>query len=435
MLGIFGGLHFYALLTNLPSPMMFEIGFMGKKKYIMSNLIINNFCILSQFVMMINYDMSEGFITFRKEAIIDELQMALPTMLIIISIRYVDFLMGNIKDKLLTTLNENILEKTKERERFFASVSHELRNPLNSLLISIELVATEEDPLKKKEMLTNATSCGEMLLHLIGNVLDVSKISEGKVEIILKDCDLKETIGKVISINKANAHKKGINLQLICDANLPPCLKIDPVKFNQVMMNIIANAVKFTERGGVFVKISWIPLATNEVEDYCTIQRSIENSFQTNSRTSFLETSDEFIKGHNQFEKANLIIKQYKNRFTPSVNRKVNPSNLAIGSDLSSNLSDTSSSYIEDLIEEEDPFMGLVKVEVIDSGIGIKKKKYQKIIQAIRSRRSFNFSVFILINLGDLEELDLGFGLQEALYSLWEEIQGLIPNRILELIS
>ena len=159
----------------------------------------------------------------------------------------------------MKNMADKIEDKSKEKERFFACISHELRNPLNSLLASVEILPIT--PIwKQGEILSAAKTCGETLLHLIGNILDVSKIKDKKMEIYLTDTDITELINKVTYMHKIKAQNKGLYYDIIQDPNVPPCVKLDSGKFTQVLTNLISNSIKFTERGSVITKISWIPI-------------------------------------------------------------------------------------------------------------------------------------------------------------------------------
>ena len=143
-----------------------------------------------------------------------------------------------------------IENKSKEKERFFACVSHELRNPLNSLLACVEILPTTPQA-KQGELLSSAKTCGDTLLHLIGNILDVSKIKDKKMELSLADCDISEVMRKVTMMHKIKAQNKGLYFDLIGDPSIPPCVKLDSAKFTQVITNLISNSIKFTEKGNV----------------------------------------------------------------------------------------------------------------------------------------------------------------------------------------
>jgi hypothetical protein len=155
-------------------------------------------------------------------------------------------------------MKEETERVSKERELFFASMSHELRNPLNSLLGCIELLK-DADEKTKETLLETAQVCSETLVNLIGNILDASKIRNNKLELINSSVDLKDTLIKIINMMKLVAENKGIYLKVKFGKDFPYYVEYDYNKFNQVIINIISNAIKFTEKGGVFINITWTP--------------------------------------------------------------------------------------------------------------------------------------------------------------------------------
>ncbi len=93
---------------------------------------------------------------------------------------------------------------------------------------------------------------------MVGNVLDVSKIEADKLEIIQGSWNIKESIQKIAIMCKTIASNKGLLLKLIFEENIPEYFKFDNSRFSQVLINLISNAIKFTDRGGVYLKVSFI---------------------------------------------------------------------------------------------------------------------------------------------------------------------------------
>ena len=191
----------------------------------------------------------------------------------------------------LRNMAEEIEEKSKEKERFFACVSHELRNPLNSLLAIVEIYPISPKS-KRGELLTTAKSCGENLHHLIGNILDFSKIKDQKIELFLTECDIHELINKVVMMHKIKASNKGLHLELLGDPNIPPCVKADPAKLTQILTNLISNSIKFTENGSVIINLSWKQILQNDYtkEDF---EIAIEEAGEISNREEVISMVDE----------------------------------------------------------------------------------------------------------------------------------------------
>ena len=161
-----------------------------------------------------------------------------------------------------------VIEAAKGKEIFFASMSHELRNPLNALLASVELLKNSSSEYDQ-EIIETASFCGEILLNLIGNILDVSKIESNKLEILPEPANFHLIMNKIASMLRTNAETKGLDLRLYGVNNklIPTHFLYDQSRLNQVLINLIANSIKFTAQGGVHVKVNWYPVP-NTLEDY-----------------------------------------------------------------------------------------------------------------------------------------------------------------------
>jgi signal transduction histidine kinase len=154
-------------------------------------------------------------------------------------------------------MNIEMEKLAKSKSVFFATVSHELRNPLNALLGSIELLALSDTSQFDIEILSTAKICGEMLLNLIGNVLDAVKIENKKLELDISEANLREMFEKSFKMSKITGKNKGLFVKLSINEGLPEFLLCDVQKLMQVIVNITGNALKFTSRGGIFLKVDW----------------------------------------------------------------------------------------------------------------------------------------------------------------------------------
>ncbi len=139
---------------------------------------------------------------------------------------------------------------------FLANMSHELRTPLNAVLGFSQLMqndghATEE----QKQYLGIINRSGEHLLHLINNVLDISKIESGRVVLEESPFDLHQLVHEIKSLMFTRASEKKLNFFLELSKMVPRRINVDGRKLRQVLLNLIANAVKYTERGSVTVKV------------------------------------------------------------------------------------------------------------------------------------------------------------------------------------
>jgi len=138
------------------------------------------------------------------------------------------------------------------KSEFLANMSHELRTPLNSILGFTELLQQQiHGPLTAKQAryVDNIHKSGKHLLTLINDLLDLSKVEAGRLELYLEPFDLQELLEAILADIQPQASAKGLHLQLHVDAPLPP-LTADPVRVKQILYNLLSNAIKFTPKGG-----------------------------------------------------------------------------------------------------------------------------------------------------------------------------------------
>ena len=167
--------------------------------------------------------------------------------------------------ELNATLEARIQERTVELERavqvksqFLANMSHEMRTPLNGVLGSLELVRQTELEPKQQRFVETARRSAETLLVVINEVLDLSKIEAGRVELERSAFDLRIIVEEATEAFSDLAHRKGLELACFIPADLPTELVGDPGRLRQILTNLIGNAVKFTERGEVGVRVQMI---------------------------------------------------------------------------------------------------------------------------------------------------------------------------------
>jgi two-component system, sensor histidine kinase len=177
---------------------------------------------------------------------------------------------------LLTMLEENnreleiqkqkAEEATRVKSMFLANMSHEIRTPLNGIIgISriLEQTRLERD---QKELLQVISSSGENLLNIINDILDFSKIESGQVELENLEFELTEVISNIVRLLRFNADEKGIELSVQINKSIPGLLIGDPYRLNQVITNLLNNAIKFTEKGQVKIEVEQTSLEAEQVE-------------------------------------------------------------------------------------------------------------------------------------------------------------------------
>jgi PAS domain S-box-containing protein len=149
---------------------------------------------------------------------------------------------------------------TVAKSNFLASMSHEIRTPLNGILGMTQVLQAENLTDAQKEHLNVISESGQTLMALLNDVLDISKIEAGKLEIAYIDGDLELTIDRVRQLFQSRAEERGITVAVEVSDNLPRQLRYDPVRVRQCVSNLLSNAIKFTEHGRVTIRLSAEPL-------------------------------------------------------------------------------------------------------------------------------------------------------------------------------
>jgi two-component system sensor histidine kinase/response regulator len=142
------------------------------------------------------------------------------------------------------------------KSTFLANMSHEIRTPLNGILGFTELLrrgADRGDDKKRREFLETIDRSGRHLLTVINDVLDLSKIEAGQLSIERISCAPHELLAEVVSILRVAAQQKGLTLDYFWTGNVPELIQTDPARLRQILMNLVGNAIKFTEHGSVTI--------------------------------------------------------------------------------------------------------------------------------------------------------------------------------------
>ena len=134
---------------------------------------------------------------------------------------------------------------------FLATMSHEIRTPLNGIIPMLDLIARGSLAPDQREMLRTAHESSQQLLRIVDDILDYSKLEANRLELEITSFNLREVLEAVMQLMQRQAEGKGLRLDLQIDPNVRLPVRGDPVRLRQVLTNLIGNAVKFTERGGI----------------------------------------------------------------------------------------------------------------------------------------------------------------------------------------
>ena len=141
------------------------------------------------------------------------------------------------------------------KSQFLATMSHEIRTPMNGVLGSLELLRRTALDSNQRTLVRTASSSGASLMDILNDVLDHSKIEAGKLHLVPIPMELRSLAASVIALFKANAEHKGLTLRLDVDGEVTEWILCDAQRLKQVLLNLVGNAVKFTERGGVTLSL------------------------------------------------------------------------------------------------------------------------------------------------------------------------------------
>lgn len=150
----------------------------------------------------------------------------------------------------------NLEESLKVKATFLANMTHELRTPLNGIHGMAEFMQETKLDSEQRRYLDNLYKASKSLLEIVNDILDFSKFESGHIKITPRDVELDQVLGDIKSILYPRAIEKKLELDLELDGEVPPMVKIDPLRLKQILLNLLNNSVKFTKEGSVLLHVS-----------------------------------------------------------------------------------------------------------------------------------------------------------------------------------
>jgi signal transduction histidine kinase len=324
---------------------------------------------------------------------------------------YSDFVVDVFAMKLAEN-QERAQQEVKNKNMFVASISHDLKNPLSSLLGCLDLLKNSTNLTKKdKNNITIASYSGQIMTYLIGNIIDTSKIEAGRFDIDKLPMGIETEVSKILLIEKELAKKKGINMYEKILTPLPKLVYGDAMRFSQILINLIGNAIKFVSKGYIAIILSW----TNSIDEAKTKDEhlippeeyfSLENTMKIEKKEDYEERDlqefpvsvSESIKKYNmmspsggsrRFTRPYSPIKLYSAKVSPKMHinlSKINSSSdkLTINfplTDLDNNPFHIKRKEKFNKIEKVMDDNGILVVDIIDTGIGMSEEEQKKLFK------------------------------------------------------
>ena len=260
---------------------------------------------------------------------------------------------------LLRALNQKTIEISKavkvaedaleQQKTFIYSFSHELRNPINSLLGNLQLVLMSDISREVREMVNTSKICGELLLNLINTMLDAGKLDIGKLEVNPTSTRVHYLLQRIWVISNDILTRKGIASHLKISKKVPPILLLDGHRIHQILMNLIGNAIKFTQKGSITITIQW--LKQKEVTDKCfepiPYDEEDEGVFEKEENMHFVK-----MKSQGKISSDYFVLSGHSKEFN-----------------------------LDDITETQDDPRGVLKIVVKDTGCGMAKDEVTKLFQ------------------------------------------------------
>ena len=176
-----------------------------------------------------------------------------------------------VAEQALIEAREQAIESSRLKSEFLASMSHEIRTPMNGVTGMLELLLEESLTEQQRKRVTVALGSAQALLTIINDILDLSKIEAGKLDLLPEWTDVRALIDDVVGLLRPLAADKGLQVESSCAADVPARVLADGGRLRQVLLNLAGNAVKFTDEGRVSIGIAVVSATQERVRLQCSV--------------------------------------------------------------------------------------------------------------------------------------------------------------------
>jgi signal transduction histidine kinase/ActR/RegA family two-component response regulator len=266
----------------------------------------------------------------------------------------------------LQKIKEESKQAAQSQDLFVACVSHEFRNPLNILLGNIDILYSSIQDPNQIQILNLCKICGDSLLSQINNLLDVAKINMGKLDIHELPTKMSSFLNEFWNAMKHNIENKGLTGNLMIDRNFPLWINIDNHRLRQILYNILDNAIKFTSKGSIKVKLSWQ-------------QPLLDEQSISPERESLI------------FDGAHESSEEWKSRKNTKSDIPLPSLNLDESNHISFNTQEPIQTRIDRILANAQPIdsEGSIRIDIVDTGCGIpisaQKRIFDSFVQGDRT--------------------------------------------------